>query len=1098
MLVIVLVGLGIVIFRPSRIPDEAAYRANNLGVAQLEQFDYDSAAQSFRRALEIAPALTIARLNLAIALLHDGHLEAAETEARAVSLTLPDSPHAHYVLGLVLRSQNRADAAMAAFQRVAAIDPDDVGTSVNLGQIQQEERRFAEATTHFKRALENEPYSITAAYGLAMALARAESVDQSAEAMARFQELQKSGYGTTLSQAYLGQGKYAEAITSTGLEPELVDESIPRVAYTDATSITLGDAAHGPYESVTLTDLEGDGDLDLVGVSGDTVRALHNHHGRFSPGPDIRIAGTRPQVIAAGDFDNDARVDVFIAGDPVNRLLLQGADGSFGDLRDTGDLSLGGGAARAAAPLDFDHDGDLDVVVGGTPRLLRNNGNGTFRDATLQTELTASDPSVRAIVPTDYDNRRDIDIVIVWSGRAPALFRNLRDGRVRDVAAEVGFPPSDEYTAVTAGDLNKDGITDFFFGRASAVGVFAESDGVDRYRLTTAPDGTARASAAMLVDYDNDGLLDLLVLTVDGPKLLRHLGDRWTNVSSRALPNSLQVDGDSMAALVMGDLDADGDADAIIRSSSGRLRAWRNDGGSRNHWLGVRLAPRVSNRSAVGASVEVRAGSLRQKIETSASTPAVAPTDIVFGLGRRQAADAVRVLWPAGILQAETNPAGPITITELDRKPSSCPFLFAWNGSRFEFVTDFLGGGELGYWISPSTWNRPDADEYVRIHGDLLQPRNGRYEIVVTNELEEATFIDRLVLWSVDHASEVEIFPNEGLKATPTPLKLFASKSAKPPPRVVDDHGHDVRSRVVSIDGQYPDDFALGSIRGYAEPHTLTLDLGPGAGRVVLLLTGWTDYAFSSDNVAAHQAGIALSAPSLQVKEGGVWRTVVEDVGFPVGRPQTVVVDLDGKLDRSSQQVRLLTNMRIYWDQILVDRSRGRFATRLSRNGPIAADLRWRGFSTPSAGVGQLGYDYERVSTTSPWKAITGHYTREGDVRALLEHTDDMFVISMPGDRIAVSFDASAFPSLPPGHTRTFLLHAVGYSKEMNFSSATPDQLTPLPFHRMSRYPYGREQSYPSSAAHLDYLARYNTRVIRRGVPLLEASGAGRAVSPKQ
>ena len=125
--------------------------------------------------------------------------------------------------------------------------------------------------------------------------------------MTRFQELQKSGYGTTLSQAYLGQGQYAEAITSTGLEPELVDESIPRVAYTDATSTTMGDAAHGPYESVTLTDLDGDGDLDLVGVSGDTVRALHNHHGRFSPGPHIRIAGTRPQVIAAGDFDNDGR-----------------------------------------------------------------------------------------------------------------------------------------------------------------------------------------------------------------------------------------------------------------------------------------------------------------------------------------------------------------------------------------------------------------------------------------------------------------------------------------------------------------------------------------------------------------------------------------------------------------------------------------------------------------------------------------------------------------------------------------------------------------------------------------------------------------------
>ena len=84
-----------------------------------------------------------------------------------------------------------------------------------------------------------------------------------------------------------------------------------------------------------------------------------------------------------------------------------------------------------------------------------------------------------------------------------------------------------------------------------------------------------------------------------------------------------------------------------------------------------------------------------------------------------------------------------MTIEELDRKPSSCPFLFTWNGQRFEFVTDFLGGGEMGDWDAPGAWNTPDPDEYVRIRGDQLQPRDGRYELRVTNELEEAMFLDR-------------------------------------------------------------------------------------------------------------------------------------------------------------------------------------------------------------------------------------------------------------------------------------------------------------------------------------------------------------------
>ena len=103
-------------------------------------------------------------------------------------------------------------------------------------------------------------------------------------------------------------------------------------------------------------------------------------------------------------------------------------------------------------------------------------------------------------------------------------------------------------------------------------------------------------------------------------------------------------------------------------------------------------------------------------------------------------------------------------VTELDRKPSSCPYLFTWNGSRFEFVTDFMGGGEMGYWAGPGQWHQPDPDEYVRIRGDQLQPRDGRYELRVTNELEEALFVDRLQLVAVDHPAGAEVYPNEGLK----------------------------------------------------------------------------------------------------------------------------------------------------------------------------------------------------------------------------------------------------------------------------------------------------------------------------------------------
>ena len=117
-------------------------------------------------------------------------------------------------------------------------------------------------------------------------------------------------------------------------------------------------------------------------------------------------------------------------------------------------------------------------------------------------------------------------------------------------------------------------------------------------------------------------------------------------------------------------------------------------------WFEVRslddLKARVSNRSAIGSKVEMRAGSLRHKLETMSTTPAVEPAGVLFGLAARDRADVVRVLWPAGIVQAEVEPpqlrgastTAAMPITELNRKPSSCPYLFFWNGSRFEFLTD--------------------------------------------------------------------------------------------------------------------------------------------------------------------------------------------------------------------------------------------------------------------------------------------------------------------------------------------------------------------------------------------------------------------------
>lgn len=1142
-------------------PREDAYRANNLGVALLEQYKYREGAEAFSRALHIDPKLVIARINLGIALFNVPDLRGAQREAEAATTLAPNAPQPYYILGLIARSQNRAEDAVAAFRRVLSIDPRDVGANVNLGQLLVQQRKYAEAAAVFRTAIAAEPYNVTALYNLGTALTRAGEREEGARLIQKFQALRQSGAGTTIGQNYLEQGRYSEAVASTGTEPGLVDRTTPAVTFTDATAAVSSALADTKSTAMTegmpelarskvraafggalaLLDFDSDGDLDLFAAPLTEQRLYRNDNGKLS---DVTAqagalgSGTSNRVTGAvaGDYDNDTRPDLFVIRSSGISLYHNDGDGKFSDVTNAAGLARYPYLSSAVAFVDVDHDGDLDIFIAGLadlsakPKagasfpedfsgapnmLLRNDGNGKFTDVTATAKVGGAPGHAVAVVPTDYDNRRDVDLLVLSYGKAPELYSNQRDGSFREVARDVGLAAEGLWTCAAAGDFNKDGFTDFFFGRIDGPGMFATSDGQGRFKSSPAPAGLESASAAQFLDYDEDGLLDCVMMSSTGLRVFRNLGDGWANVTERAVARELLPAGSSTGDVLgrmfaAGDLDGDGDTDLIALTASGQTRIGRNDGGNQNNSVRVRLTGKVSNRSGVGAKIEARSGSLIQKLETYAASPAPAPADIIFGLGKRAAPDAVRVLWPAGIVQAETDIGGAsastasqkkntvLPITELDRKPSSCPYLYTWDGERFRFVTDFMGGGEMGYWEAPGLFNTPDPDEYVRIRGDQLRERQGRFELRVTNELEEALFIDRVQLIVVAHPRDVEVYPNEGMVSPPLPpFKLYQTKDARAPVSATDDHGHDVLPRISKLDRQSPDDFPLERIRGYAAEHALTFKLDErkqkDVSRTLLLLTGWTDYSWSSDNVAASQSGKVMRPPALQVKDSsGRWRTVIENIGVPIGRPQTVAVDLTGKFLSASREVRILTNMRIYWDQILVDTSSGDFPMQLTRLDPGVADLRWRGFSAEVTPDGRepFGYNYEQVSFTSPWKVMPGRYTREGDVRELLVSTDDVFVVSRPGDEVSLSFDATRLPVLPEGWTRTFLFYADGFSKEMDINSATPNEVAPFPFHGMTRYPYAAPESYPMTEARLKLFEKYNTRIVRREVPLIETTFA--------
>jgi Tfp pilus assembly protein PilF len=1068
---------------------EAAWRENNLGVALLEQFRFGDAVEAFRRALAKDPSLLPARINLAIAHLYVPDLAAAKQAAEDALAAAPDAPQPNYLLALVARSEGRAEDALPYVRKVLEKDPKDLGANVTLGQVCLQMRQFDEAAAAFRVAIAAEPYNVSAAYNLGVALTRAGKREEGQEAMARFQKLRDSAYKSALGSNYLEQGKYAEALASTGAEPEAADPKTPAVSFVEK------DEAPPGASTLVLADLDGDGTLDAVTAGRGGLRVLRGEPAGFTDVTEkAGLAGVAAVAAVAGDYDNDGLPDILALVQGGLALFHNEGGGRFA-ADATAALPPWPHPAVTAAFVDIDHDGDLDIFVAaaapdGPSLVLRNNGDRTFTDITAATQLGGAGGAV-AIIPTDFDNRRDVDLFVLKRDR-PALFKNMRDGSFKDMAAELGLVAPGPFLSAAAGDVNKDGYTDFFLGGKGA-SFLALSDGRGAFRVEPAPEAASGALAAQFVDYDDDGLLDLLVVTAKGPRLFRGLGTSWADVSASAFAAPSRGRALEAAALAVADLDADGDEDVLLATPSA-LRRYVNEGGNRNHSFAVRLAGRVTNKGGVGAKVEIRAGSLRQKLETSAAVPMAAPADVVFGLGQRTAPDAVRVIWVSGIVQTETDmgaAAEPgrravLAVNELDRKPSSCPYLYAWNGERFEFLTDFLGAGEMGYYEAPGVRNDPNPVEYVRIAPGRLEARNGRYELRVTNELEEVLYLDRLRLLALDHPADVLVYPDEGMTSPPKPFRLVAVRDPRTP-RTTDHRGRDVTARVARVDRAFVDDLPLERVRGYAREHALTFDLSSlPRSHTVLLLTGWTDYAFSSDNVAAHQMGLAVVPPRLEVERAdGTWATAVEQVGLPVGRPQTVVVDLAGKLG-PSRRARVVTTMRVYWDEAAVAAPAPDVALTPLALDPVRADLRERGFSAVASDGEPLAFDYARVSWLSPWKTMPGRYTRVGDVRPLLLAADDAFVVSKPGDEVAVSFDASALPPVGAGRARTFLLHGDGFSKEMDINSASPDVVLPLPYHGMRAYPYAAAEAPPAAQRAAERAEAWNTRLVVRPITPLE------------
>jgi len=1002
----------------------------------------------------------------------------------------PGHPVLHYVRARLALERGDLAGARAHFEDVLRVRPEDPAARVGLGAVledlgQAEEAR-AQLSEVVARGVEQAGgWYVQAVHRLHLLARRLGPEDEAQRLGDLSQQLTDLGYRAA-TEAELDRGTLVGVAPEPGGSAGAVPGRVPEFVAEE-----LGRPELAGAHALLVRDLDGDGDADFLAAGAAGLWAAF-------AGPE----GPRLEQVVAGALEHVRAFDLGNA-DALDLLVTRGGELRLFEHRSGAEILLGRAdvgrwkpseLALPALPapitdlaaVDFDHDGDLDWLVVGAfgARLLRNDGaapradggpRGGFVDASAEAGLPR-DVALAWCVTEDLDGDQDVDLLL---GGPQALFLmdGLRAGRFEDVAARrFALGPTGPQAPLCA-DLDADARPDLLVPGAPARLWRQRPDGTFGVEeLDTAVGAEPRA-----LDLDLDGTLDLLWREADG----RPAGELGFGLAV-ARPFTLAA---GSGPLAVADLDRDLDLD-LVRSGPRGLELLRCAGPVGNA-VRAELAGFKDNRRGVGAVIEARTRGLYRRVYARGEPE-------LLGFGTHPALDVLRVTWPNGAVQTRLDLA-PSAADLLDTarlaQPESligsCPFLYAWNGRTFGFVTDVLGVTPLGLPLAPGVLVPPDHDEYVLVRGEELVPRDGRLVLQLTEELREVTYLDRVRLDVLDHPAEIDVYPNERFTLPPFPEPhVHGVRAPLAPLRALGSDGRDWSAALRAVDGVHAHPFTplAPQFQGLATPHWLELEFDPGrvraAPRLRLVATGWFFWTDASVNMAsARTPGVSFVPPTLEVEgSDGRWRAAGPPLGFPAGKSKTMVVDVTELVDRARPRFRIASTLRLYWDALTLAVDADDGEQRLTPLEPARARLWSRGFSEPLPGAAPdqpERFEWERLTRQRRWDPHPGDYTRLGEVLPLVTAMDDCYVILASGDALTLEFDARALPALPGGWRRDYLLYLDGWAKDRDPNTLEALAVEPLPFHGMSAYPYGPDERFPDDELHRAWRAAWNVRRMR-------------------
>lgn len=380
---------------------------------------------------------------------------------------------------------------------------------------------------------------------------------------------------------------------------------------------------------------------------------------------------------------------------------------------------------------------------------------------------------------------------------------------------------------------------------------------------------------------------------------------------------------------------------------------------------------------------------------------------------------------------------------------SSCPFLYSWNGTSYTFISDMSTEGKLSL-------KKLYPDDYLKVGGSQLKPVNNRYNLQVTEEYDEISFIDELKLFTIDHSPQVDVF--NGLTRLDAHTIYTVSKNPSQVESCIDSQGNNCLSQVSKEDGV----FTMHPVDNIT--NMVTLDLGnlTNASEIKLIIS----YAWANGYMVSNYK------KSVQIKDArGNWTSILSDSDLTTraALQKTYVLNLTNRFLTNNYSLRLILPIQSI-DYIALDTTPEQEIS-INEYEPISANLHYRGYSDFVTNITKMFFYNNLIN--QDFSTPTGNFTRYGDVSSLVNSTDDKYAIISHGDEISVSFP---YEQIPEGQERDFLMFEYAYYKPASLDIGKA--VEPLPFGAMTSYPYSLNESYPSSEEYQTYLEEYNTRAI--------------------